>query len=149
MSKQGIAIGNGLTDPGIQYAAYPDYALNMKLIGKSDYDDIKARLVPRCQESIKSCGDNLFSFHSFSCCLFCFLCFKYYIYSNLPGPQGGDACVDAYSDCNDIFNSILSVVGGLNVRYTAQEIYYFILSVKHNEETTRICSNVCGMHAVL
>jgi carboxypeptidase C (cathepsin A) len=31
---KGLAIGNGLTDPAIQYGAYADYALENKLIGK-------------------------------------------------------------------------------------------------------------------
>ena len=56
MSKQGFAIGNGLTDPSIQYKAYTDYALNMKIIGKSDYDSIN-ELIPECEESAKSCGN--------------------------------------------------------------------------------------------
>ncbi|KAL0876074.1 hypothetical protein Bca101_025779 [Brassica carinata] len=37
---QGFAIGNGLTNPEIQYAAYADYALDMKLISQSDHDNL-------------------------------------------------------------------------------------------------------------
>ncbi|KAF2300642.1 hypothetical protein GH714_014882 [Hevea brasiliensis] len=52
---QGFAIGNGLTDPGIQYKAYTDYALDNKLIQKYDYDRIN-KLVPECEQAIKACG---------------------------------------------------------------------------------------------
>jgi carboxypeptidase C (cathepsin A) len=59
---QGFAIGNGLTDPEIQYKAYTDYALEMKLIQNSDYDDINT-LYPDCQNAIKRCGNHfLFDF---------------------------------------------------------------------------------------
>ncbi|WOL17346.1 hypothetical protein Cni_G26137 [Canna indica] len=38
INLKGFATGNGLTDPEIQYKAYADYALDTKLIQKSDYD---------------------------------------------------------------------------------------------------------------
>lgn len=53
--EQGLAIGNGLTDPEIQYQAYTDYALNTSLITQSDYVSIN-KLVPPCVQEIKSCG---------------------------------------------------------------------------------------------
>lgn len=55
---QGLAIGNGLTHPSIQYKAYPDYALNMKLINQSYYNRIIKRLPP-CLLQIKICGKSL------------------------------------------------------------------------------------------
>lgn len=55
MFKQGFAIGNGLTDPGIQYGAYADYSLDMGLISKSDYKIINT-LLPVCEAGIKLCG---------------------------------------------------------------------------------------------
>ena len=58
---QGFAIGNGLTNPEIQYKAYTDYALEMGLIGKSDFDSIN-KLVPGCEKAIKTCG-NLLNIH--------------------------------------------------------------------------------------
>lgn len=54
--EQGFAIGNGLTDPAIQYGAYTDYALEMDLIKKSDYDRIN-RVLPVCELAIKLCGN--------------------------------------------------------------------------------------------
>ncbi|KAK4408475.1 Serine carboxypeptidase-like 48 [Sesamum angolense] len=37
---KGLAIGNGLTNPGIQYKSYADYALDMKLINQSYYNHL-------------------------------------------------------------------------------------------------------------
>ncbi|KAG6761989.1 hypothetical protein POTOM_032469 [Populus tomentosa] len=52
---QGFAIGNGLTQPDIQFKAYTDFALENKLIQKSDYDSIN-ELIPVCEQAIKDCG---------------------------------------------------------------------------------------------
>lgn len=57
MVEQGFAIGNGLTDPGIQYKAYPDYALDMGIIKQADYDRINKLMVPSCELAIKLCGN--------------------------------------------------------------------------------------------
>lgn len=57
MVEQGFAIGNGLTDPAIQYKAYSDYALDMGIIQKSDYDRINKLMVPACEMAIKLCGN--------------------------------------------------------------------------------------------
>lgn len=53
--SQGFAIGNGLTNPEIQYKAYTDYALDNKLITKADHDNL-SRTVSRCEQAIKLCG---------------------------------------------------------------------------------------------
>lgn len=80
MLKQGFAIGNGLTDPAIQYKAYTDYALDMGIIKKSQYDRIN-KIVPVCEMAIKLCGKDpdllrKFVFHypffCFSICLYIF-----------------------------------------------------------------------------
>ncbi|KAK3408063.1 hypothetical protein EUGRSUZ_J00372 [Eucalyptus grandis] len=44
INLKGFAIGNGLTNPEIQYEAYTDYALNMRLITQSDHDSINTML---------------------------------------------------------------------------------------------------------
>ncbi|PKI51938.1 hypothetical protein CRG98_027590 [Punica granatum] len=54
INLKGIAIGNGLTNPEIQYEAYTDYALNMSLIDQSAYEDINSQ-VPSCKQKIKDC----------------------------------------------------------------------------------------------
>ncbi|KAJ9188791.1 hypothetical protein P3X46_000155 [Hevea brasiliensis] len=84
INLKGFAIGNGLTDPGIQYKAYTDYALDNKLIQKYDYDRIN-KLVPECEQAIKACGTD-----------------------------GESACETAYVNCNNIFSEILDVVGNIN-----------------------------------
>lgn len=54
---QGFAIGNGLTNPEIQYKAYPDYALEMKLVTQSQYNNM-TQLVSQCVEATKLCGNS-------------------------------------------------------------------------------------------
>lgn len=41
INLKGLAIGNGLTDPAIQYGAYADYALLHRLIPKGVHDSVK------------------------------------------------------------------------------------------------------------
>ncbi|QCE07900.1 serine carboxypeptidase-like [Vigna unguiculata] len=79
INLKGFAIGNGLTDPAIQYKAYADYALDMGIIQKTDYDRINKLMVPACELAIKLCGTD-----------------------------GTIACTASYFVCNTIFNSILS-----------------------------------------
>ena len=57
MVEQGFAIGNGITDPAIQYRAYPDFALDMGIINKADYDHLNKLLIPACELAIKLCGN--------------------------------------------------------------------------------------------
>ncbi|KAL6967161.1 Protein cbp3, mitochondrial [Sarracenia purpurea var. burkii] len=54
VNLKGFAIGNGLTNPEIQYKAYLDFALDMKLIKQSDYVDI-SKSVPLCEQDINLC----------------------------------------------------------------------------------------------
>jgi serine carboxypeptidase-like clade 4 len=56
--KQGFAIGNGLTNPEIQYKAYTDFALDNGLINKEEHDNI-TELFPQCQKGIEDCGMNM------------------------------------------------------------------------------------------
>ena len=54
----GLAIGNGLTDPEIQYAYYPDMAYNStsapSVVSERTYKTMKAAL-PTCLSEIKHC----------------------------------------------------------------------------------------------
>ncbi|KAK6138113.1 hypothetical protein DH2020_028153 [Rehmannia glutinosa] len=84
INLKGLAIGNGLTNPEIQYKAYTDYALDMKLITQSDYNSMRI-LVSQCQQAVKLCG-----------------------------AKGGPSCVAAYMVCNNIFNKIVRISGGKN-----------------------------------
>jgi len=50
----GIAIGNGLTDPAIQYAAYADYALGNDIVSAKAARLAQAKF-PACREAIEAC----------------------------------------------------------------------------------------------
>ncbi|XP_027345767.1 serine carboxypeptidase-like isoform X1 [Abrus precatorius] len=84
INLKGFAIGNGLTNPGIQYKAYPDYALDNKLITKDDYDKI-SKLIPDCEQASKTCDT-----------------------------QSGQSCATALNICEEIFNDILTIAEGIN-----------------------------------
>ncbi|XP_022765464.1 serine carboxypeptidase 3-like isoform X2 [Durio zibethinus] len=84
INLKGFAIGNGLTDPAIQYKAYTDYALDMGVIKKTDYDRIN-KLVPVCEMGIKLCGTD-----------------------------GTISCMASYFVCNTIFNGIMALAGDTN-----------------------------------
>ncbi|KAJ3682751.1 hypothetical protein LUZ60_012978 [Juncus effusus] len=84
INLKGFAIGNGLTDPEIQYGAYGDFALEMGLIGETTYKTIN-KIFPLCKLGIKLCGTS-----------------------------GTLACIASLTICNSIFNSILAVTGNIN-----------------------------------
>ncbi|XP_043704714.1 serine carboxypeptidase-like [Telopea speciosissima] len=81
---KGFAIGNGLTDPAIQYQAYTDYALDNGIIKESDYNSIN-KLLPACETAIKFCGTD-----------------------------GKIACMASYYICTNIFNKIMAIAGNIN-----------------------------------
>ncbi|KAI3751531.1 hypothetical protein L2E82_22619 [Cichorium intybus] len=84
INLKGFAIGNGLTDPAIQYKAYTDYALDMGIITESQSKRINL-IVPVCEAAIKLCGTD-----------------------------GTVSCMAAYLVCNTIFSSITSIAGKIN-----------------------------------
>jgi|TARA_B110000003_G_scaffold14703_1_gene14405 carboxypeptidase C (cathepsin A) len=55
INLQGLAIGNGLTDPAIQYAAYADYSLGNDIVSAATVKQT-AKKLPSCVEKIKSCA---------------------------------------------------------------------------------------------
>lgn len=73
---QGFAIGNGLTDPAIQYAAYADYALDAGLIKQTEHDRIN-KVLPLCETAVKLCGNFLTSIlqHVFYLVTFAYMLF--------------------------------------------------------------------------
>ncbi|CAI9302939.1 unnamed protein product, partial [Lactuca saligna] len=84
INLKGFAIGNGLTDPAIQYKAYTDYALDMGIITESQSKRINL-IVPVCEAAIKLCGTD-----------------------------GTVSCMAAYLVCNTIFSSITNIAGKIN-----------------------------------
>ncbi|KAL4436655.1 hypothetical protein ABPG75_003794 [Micractinium tetrahymenae] len=61
INLQGLAIGNGLTDPAIQYGAYSDYALMNGLIGQGMHSSLKM-LYPVCRLALNICDGLDWSF---------------------------------------------------------------------------------------
>ncbi|KEH29969.1 putative carboxypeptidase C [Medicago truncatula] len=84
INLKGFAVGNGMTNPRIQYLAYPQYALDMKLIAKEDQDDIN-KLMPKCHDAIKTCEAG-----------------------------GKESCLLAFKQCEGVTNDILSIAGNIN-----------------------------------
>ncbi|KAF6140298.1 hypothetical protein GIB67_000346, partial [Kingdonia uniflora] len=84
INLKGFAIGNGLTDPAIQYKAYTDYALDMGLIKKSQYKAIN-KILPACELSIKLCGT-----------------------------KGKITCMASLALCETVFSTILALAGNIN-----------------------------------
>lgn len=113
INLKGFAIGNGLTEPDIQYEAYADYALDMNLITAKDHERL-SKLYPACAASIKLCG-----------------------------PKGTIGCIAALIICQSIFSSILALAGNINYYDVRKECegalcYDFSnLDMFLNNETTR------------
>lgn len=84
INLKGFAIGNGLTDPVIQYKAYTDYALDMGVIHETEYKRIN-KIYPACELAIKLCGTS-----------------------------GTVTCLASLLVCNAIFNSIIKIADGIN-----------------------------------
>jgi cathepsin A (carboxypeptidase C) len=59
VNLKGVAIGNGLTDPEVQYKYYPEMAYNnphgIKAVGKVEYEAMK-KAVPTCTKMIHECN---------------------------------------------------------------------------------------------
>ena len=55
VNLQGIAVGNGLVNPRVQYQAYSDYALANRMIGADMYRNLKAMSEPACVKAIDQC----------------------------------------------------------------------------------------------
>jgi hypothetical protein len=126
-NKQGFAIGNGLTNPEIQYMAYTDYALGNGLINKDEYERIN-KLIPPCLKAAEKCGITLSFFLFLShkslstkrefyqfivqvMCYFSLLTLLIY----LLGTEGGQACGTALTTCMKIFDQITNITGNTNV----------------------------------
>ncbi|KEH29968.1 serine carboxypeptidase-like protein [Medicago truncatula] len=84
INLKGFAIGNGLTNPAIQYQEYSQFAFDNKMITKQDQADIN-KLIPDCEVAIKTCES-----------------------------KGGESCSSALYQCEQIINNILSISGNVN-----------------------------------
>lgn len=70
INLKGLAIGNGLTDPAIQYGAYSDYALMNGLIGQAMHDNLKL-LYPACRIALEVCDGVDWAFECLLAVQFC------------------------------------------------------------------------------
>ena len=86
LNLQGFAIGNGLTQPAIQYGAYAPFSLDNKLISQELADDIEKSQYPECKAQIEACT------------------------GTTPG-----RCIDALDGCQNIVGEILEAAGNINV----------------------------------
>ncbi|KAL5717010.1 Protein cbp3 [Ranunculus cassubicifolius] len=118
INLKGFAVGNGLTNPAIQYSAYTDYALKMKLIQQSDYTKIN-QVLPQCEEAIRLCGVN-----------------------------GKDDCLNAFSLCNTIFDRIMAIAGNINyydIRKKCGENYCYDFSNMEQFLNLKTVKNALGV----
>ncbi|KAK7412973.1 hypothetical protein VNO78_04770 [Psophocarpus tetragonolobus] len=105
INLKGFAIGNGLTNPAIQYSAYPDYALENGIITKSEHDEI-SKLIPGCVQAAKTCE-----------------------------AQGGRSCHTALDTCEVIFERILGIAGDINYYDIRKKCIGHLCYDFHNLET--------------
>lgn len=54
ISLKGLAIGNGLTNPAIQYGAYPEFAFQHGLISELSRDEMMS-IYPACKYALETC----------------------------------------------------------------------------------------------
>ena len=67
---RGLAIGNGLTVPSIQYGAYPVFAYEHKLISETTKDRMVG-FAPACQYALEACDEYDFAFECTMAVMFC------------------------------------------------------------------------------
>lgn len=92
MKLKGIGVGNGLTNPKIQYKYASEFAYKntygIKAITKEQYDDMNNNKLPQCEEKIEKCNSN-------------------------ENPDNED-CLDAFVFCNTALDTPY-VESGLNI----------------------------------
>lgn len=70
LNLAGVAVGNGLTAPEVQYQYYPEMAYNnshgIKVISEDVYETMKA-VVPKCTALIHQCNNGDSAIDSFAC----------------------------------------------------------------------------------
>ena len=56
LNLKGFAIGNGLTDPEIQYAAYAKYSVGVGIVTALQGEDVNAKYLETCEKKAKKCN---------------------------------------------------------------------------------------------
>ena len=57
LNLKGFAIGNGLTDPEIQYAAYAKYSVGVGIATALQSEDVNAKYLETCEKKAKLCNN--------------------------------------------------------------------------------------------
>ena len=57
LNLKGFAIGNGLTDPEIQYAAYAKYSVGIGIVTAEQGDEVNAKYLATCEKKAKKCNN--------------------------------------------------------------------------------------------
>lgn len=57
LNLKGFAIGNGLTDPEIQYAAYAKYSVGVGIVTALQGEDVNAKYLETCEKKAKKCNN--------------------------------------------------------------------------------------------
>ena len=70
INLKGLAVGDGLTDPAIQYGAYGEYALQNKLISDTVYTKMKS-LYPLCEAQASACSGGRIGFLCLAALYYC------------------------------------------------------------------------------
>lgn len=95
INLQGFAIGNGLTQPDIQYGAYAPFSLSNKLISKELAESIETKMYPPCKKLIEECSGTTY-----------------------------EQCMVALNQCQNIVGEILQAAGNINVYNVHEQCTY-------------------------
>ena len=88
LNLKGFAIGNGLTDPEVQYAAYAKYSVGIGIVSAQQGDMVNAKYLETCEKKAKKCNN------------------KSKRYSNATLSR---KCVEAVEYCQNIPNDLLQI----------------------------------------
>ena len=88
LNLKGFAIGNGLTDPEVQYAAYAKYSVGIGIVSAEQGDMVNAKYLETCEKKAKKCNN------------------KSKRYSNATLSR---KCVEAVEYCQNIPNDLLQI----------------------------------------
>ncbi|XP_047340251.1 serine carboxypeptidase-like [Impatiens glandulifera] len=131
INLKGIAIGNGLTHPAIQYKSLIDYASNMSLITETEVRRV-ARLLPKCEEDAARCrGEGISCREAYSSCIAMFNLIVKYSGSNrnfydIRKERVGEMCYD-FSYMENMLNNatVRRSLGVGNIRFVSTSVTIF------------------------
>ncbi|XP_047340249.1 serine carboxypeptidase-like [Impatiens glandulifera] len=131
INLKGIAIGNGLTHPAIQYKSLIDYASNMRLVTETEVRHV-AKMVPECEQHIARCrGEGISCMEAFfSCNAILKGLLGYYGYNrnyyDIRKERVGEMCYD-FSYMENMLNNatVRRSLGVGNIRFVSLSVTIF------------------------